>query len=30
MRGIKTPKDLVRRLAPRYEVIFDATGTTLF
>jgi len=26
---IKTPKDLVRRLAPRFEVIFDATGTTL-
>jgi len=29
-KQIKTPKDLVRRLAPRYEVIFDATGTTLF
>ncbi|MCK5942465.1 MAG: hypothetical protein KAI24_10880 [Planctomycetes bacterium] len=27
---IKTPKDLVRRLAPRYEVIFDARGTELF
>lgn len=27
---IKTPKDLVRRLAPRYEVIFDARGTKLF
>lgn len=29
-KQIKTPKDLVRRLAPRYQVIFDATGTTLF
>lgn len=29
-KQIKTPKDLVRRLAPRYEVIFDVTGTTLF
>ena len=27
---IKTPKDLVRRLAPRFEVIFDARGTKLF
>lgn len=27
---IKTPKDLVRRLAPRFEVIFDARGTELF
>lgn len=27
---IKTPQDLVRRLAPRFEVIFDAAGTTLF
>jgi len=27
---IKTPKDLVRRLAPRYEVIFDAQATKLF
>jgi len=27
---IKTPKDLVRRLAPRFEVIFDASGTRLF
>jgi hypothetical protein len=26
---IKTPKDLVRRLAPRFEVIFDARGTEL-
>jgi len=26
---IKTPEDLVRRLAPRFEVIFDATGCTL-
>ena len=26
---IKTPEDLVRRLAPRFEVIFDARGTTL-
>lgn len=26
---IKTPQDLVRRLAPRFEVIFDATGTKL-
>ena len=26
---IKTPKDLVRRLAPRYEVIFDARQTAL-
>lgn len=27
---IKTAQDLVRRLAPRYEVIFDARGTELF
>ena len=27
---IKTPMDLVRRLAPRFEVIFDARGTQLF
>jgi len=27
---IKTAQDLVRRLAPRYEVIFDARGTKLF
>lgn len=27
---IKTPKDLVRRLAPRYELIFDARATKLF
>jgi len=26
---IKTPKDLVRRLAPRYEVFFDVRGTAL-
>jgi len=26
---INTPEDLVRRLAPRFEVIFDATGCTL-
>ena len=26
---IKTPADLIRRLAPRFEVIFDARGTTL-
>lgn len=26
---IKTPQDLVRRLAPRFEVIFDATGCKL-
>lgn len=26
---IKTPQDLVRRLAPRYEVVFDSTGCTL-
>jgi hypothetical protein len=26
---IKTPQDLVRRLAPRFEVVFDGTGTTL-
>ena len=26
---IKTPEDLVRRLAPRFEVIFDATGCKL-
>lgn len=26
---IKTPQDLVRRLAPRFEVIFDATGCSL-
>ncbi|MBK8099064.1 MAG: hypothetical protein IPK26_18305 [Planctomycetes bacterium] len=26
---IKTPEDLVRRLAPRFEVIFDGTGCTL-
>jgi hypothetical protein len=26
---IKTPQDLVRRLAPRFEAIFDATGCTL-
>jgi hypothetical protein len=26
---IKTPSDLVRRLAPRFEVIFDATGCSL-
>jgi len=26
---IKTPQDLVRRLAPRYVVVFDASGTTL-
>ncbi len=26
---IKTPQDLVRRLAPRFEVVFDATGCTL-
>lgn len=26
---IKTPEDLVRWLAPRFEVIFDATGCTL-
>lgn len=25
---IKTPEDLVRRLAPRFEVIFDASGCT--
>jgi hypothetical protein len=23
---IKTPEDLVRRLAPRFQVVFDATG----
>ena len=27
---IKTPVDLVRRLAPRFEVIFDARGAQLF
>ena len=26
---IKTPQDLVRRLAPRFEVIFDASGCSL-
>jgi hypothetical protein len=26
---IKTPEDLVRRLAPRFEVIFDAAGCSL-
>ena len=26
---IKTPQDLVRRLAPRYVVVFDASATTL-
>jgi hypothetical protein len=26
---IKTPQDLVRRLAPRFEAIFDATGCSL-
>jgi hypothetical protein len=26
---IQTPQDLVRRLAPRFEVIFDATGCSL-
>lgn len=26
---IRTPEDLVRRLAPRFEVIFDGTGCTL-
>lgn len=26
---IQTPEDLVRRLAPRFEVIFDATGCKL-
>jgi leucyl aminopeptidase (aminopeptidase T) len=26
---IKTPQDLVRRLAPRYEVVFDSTGCSL-
>lgn len=26
---IKTPQDLVRRLAPRYEVVFDSNGCTL-
>ena len=26
---IKTPEDLVRRLAPRFEVIFDASGCQL-
>jgi hypothetical protein len=26
---IRTPEDLVRRLAPRFEVIFDATGCKL-
>ena len=26
---IKTPADLIRRLAPRFEVIFDARGTAL-
>ncbi len=27
---IKTPEDLVRRLAPRFQVIFDARGLQLF
>ena len=27
---IKTPEDLMRRLAPRFEVIFDARDTSLF
>jgi len=27
---LRTPADLVRRLAPRYEVIFDARATSLF
>ncbi|HEB53098.1 MAG TPA: hypothetical protein ENI87_07590 [bacterium] len=26
---IKTPNDLIRRLAPRYQVVFDARGTAL-
>jgi hypothetical protein len=26
---IKTPQDLVRRLAPRFEVVFDAKGCKL-
>jgi hypothetical protein len=26
---IKTPEDLVRKLAPRYEVVIDGTGVTL-
>lgn len=26
---IKSPQDLVRRLAPRFEVVFDATGCSL-
>ena len=26
---IRTPEDLVRRLAPRFEVVFDATGCSL-
>jgi hypothetical protein len=26
---IKTPQDLVRRLAPRFEVVFDASGCSL-
>ena len=26
---IKTPEDLVRRLAPRFELVFDSSGTSL-